>query len=100
MAGIEAPRVPAHADDAGFFLHFYQALGIRERVRNGDFDLHVLSGAHALFALLGVHLRGRCQDHRFQAGLLQALSEIASPVRDLEFLGHFFGDRPDFHPSA
>ena len=90
MAGIEAPRVAAHADDAGFFLHFHEALGIRESIRDGDFDLDVLSRAHALLALLRVHLRGRREDHRFEAGLLQALGEIARPVRNLEFLRDFF----------
>ena len=90
MAGIEAPRVAAHADHAGLFLHFYEALGIRERVRDGNLDLDMFSGAHALLALLRVHLSGRRQDHRFEAGLLQALGEIARPMWDLEFLRDFF----------
>ena len=93
VAGIEAARVAAHADDAGFFLHLHQALGIRERVRDGNLDLHVLAGAHALHALLGVHPGGRRQDHGFEAGLLQALAEIAGQVRNLESLRHFFGGR-------
>src|SRR5580704_7794662 len=90
MAGVEAARVSAHADDACFLLHFCEALGISERIGNGDLDLNVFSRAHALLALLRVHLRGCREDHRFEAGLLQAFCEIARPMRDLEFLGHFF----------
>src|ERR1700686_5283496 len=91
MAGIEAARVASHADDAGFFLHSDQALGIRESVRDGDLDLDMFPCAHALLALLRVHLSGSRKDHRFEAGLLQALAEIACPMRNLEFLRDFFG---------
>jgi hypothetical protein len=59
MAGVEPARVTTHADYAGFFLHFYEALGVRKRIGDGNFDLHMNSRAHALFALPGVHLSGR-----------------------------------------
>ena len=51
----------------------------------------VLAGAHALLALFRVHRRGRGEDHRFEAGLLQAFGEIGGPVRNLETLGDFLG---------
>ena len=50
-----------------------------------------MPGLQALHGLIGVHLRGRGQDHRFQTRLLQALAQIAGPMRNLELLGHFFG---------
>ena len=59
MARIESSGVAGHRDDAGFLLHLQQALGVRHRVGHRDLDHHVLAGAHALFRLGGVHLRGR-----------------------------------------
>ncbi len=97
MTGIEAPRVTAHADDAGFFLNADEAFGIRQRVRDGNLDLHMLAGAHAQLSLRRVHPSGRRQDHGFQARLLQALGEIARKMRDMEFLGHLF--RRDLIPA-
>ena len=91
MAGIEAARVAGHGDESGLLLRFQNALGIGQRIGHGDLHLHVLAGAHALHGLIGVHLRGRGQDHCFQTGLLQALAQIARPMRNAEFLGHFFG---------
>ena len=91
MAGIKTARVAAHTDDARFFLHFHQARGIRQGVRDRNLDLHVLSGAHALLALRGVHSGGRGENHGFEAGLLQALAKVAGPVRNLEPLRDFRG---------
>ena len=80
VTGVKPPRVTAHADDAGFFLHSNQAFGIRQRVRDRNFDLHVLAGAHALLALRRVHSGGRRQDYCFEAGLLPN-SSVRSPVQ-------------------
>ena len=52
VAGIEAARVAAHGDHAGFLLHLHQPFGIGQIVRDRDLDQHVLAGAHALLALL------------------------------------------------
>ena len=56
VAGIEAPGVAAHADDARLLLHLQQPFGVGQVVGNRDFDHHVLARAHALLGLLRVHL--------------------------------------------
>ena len=63
MAGIEAPHVADHGDDAGFVGDLHQRLGVLDRVGDRDFDQHVLAGAHHLFALAEVHFRRRGEDH-------------------------------------
>ena len=78
VRGIEAARVAAHADEAGFLLHARQLFGVGEVVGDRNFDLHVFAGAHALDALLGVHLRGRGEDRGLDAGLREALVEIGA----------------------
>ena len=89
VAGIEAARVAGHGDEARLLLHRDDLLGIREVVRHRDLDLHVLAGVHALDGLGGMHLRGRGEQHGVEARLLQALGEVARPVRDAELLCDF-----------
>src|SRR5256885_1683279 len=48
MAGIEAPGVSAHRDEAGFFLHGENPLCVGDRVCNRNLDFNVLSGPHTL----------------------------------------------------
>ena len=67
----------------------------------GNLDLHVLAGAHALLGLVGVHLRGRGQNHGFDAGLFQAFApDRSSNAGYSEFLGHFFGRQRDCRPTS
>ena len=91
VARIEAARMAGHGDQTGLLLRFQNALGIGQGIGHGDFHLHVLARLEALHRLIGVHLRRRGQDHRFQARLLQALAQIPGPMRDLVLLGHLFG---------
>ena len=91
VARIEAAGVARHGDQAGFLLHLHDHLGVVHRVGHRDLYLDVLARAHALHGLLGVHLGGRGQDGRLDAGLRQALREVGGPVRDAVLLGDFPG---------
>jgi hypothetical protein len=77
---IEAAGVARHGNHAGFFLHPDQAFRIRQSVRHGNLDHDMLAGAHALFRLRGMHMRGSRQDRRFDARLLQTFREIGSAM--------------------
>ena len=90
MARVETARVAAHGDQARFLLNPGQPLGILQCVRDRYLDHDVLAGAHALLALIGMHLRGRSQDGGLNAWLFQALGEIARPMRNAELSGDFF----------
>ena len=68
VARIESPRVAAHRDKAGLFLNGENLFGVGKRIGNRNLDLDVLSGAHALDRLLGMHLRRGGQDDGFDAG--------------------------------
>ncbi len=105
MAGIEAARVAAHGDEAGFLLRLQHGFGIREAVGQRNLHLHMLAGPQALDGLLRMHLRGRGEDHRRKSRLLETCGEIPGVVRDAELLRHFpggflvaAGDRDDFDP--
>ena len=89
MAGIKAPYVAAHGDDAGFLGDPHQRLGVLHAVGDGDFDEHVLAGAHHLLALAEVHLGRGGEDHR--VGALDALGKVAGIVRNAVFLRDFGG---------
>ena len=68
---------------------FTSALGILDAVGDGNFDQHMLAGAHHLLALAEVHLGRRGEDHR--VGALDAFGEIAGVVRNAVFLGDLRG---------
>ena len=91
VAGIEPSRVPCHGHQPRLFLHPDQPLGVGQRIGHGDLHLHVLAGAHALFGLVRVHLRGRGKDRGFDPRLLEALGEVRGPVGDSELPGDRFG---------
>ena len=104
VAGVEAPGMASHGDDAGFLLNLQQLFGVGEGIRDGDFDHDVLASTHTLNALRGVHLGGGRKKHRFQAGLLQGFGKVGRPMGDLEPLGYLFsagripaGERNDFY---
>ena len=50
----------------------------------GNFDQHVLAGAHHLLALAEMHLGRRGEDHR--VGALDAFGKLAGVMRDAVFL--------------
>ena len=54
---VEATDMAGHGRDAGFLLHLNDALGVGDTVAHGDFDQHVLAGAHGGLGLIGVDLR-------------------------------------------
>ena len=85
MAGIEAPHVAAHGDDAGLLGDLHQRLGVLDAVGDRDLDQHMLAGAHHLLALAEMHLGRRGEDHR--VGALDAFGEFAGVMRDAVFLG-------------
>ena len=89
MAGIEAPHMAGHGDDAGLPGDLRQRLGILDIVGDRNLDQHVLAGAHHLLALRAVHLGRRGEDHG--VGALDAFGEIVAPMRDAVFLGHLLG---------
>ncbi len=91
VAGVEAARVAAHRDEPGALLRFQGLFRILEAVGQRDFHLHMLAGFQALDGLLRMHLRGRGEDHRIEAGLLEALGKIAGVMRNAEFLRDFPG---------
>ena len=49
----------------------------------------MLAGAHALLALVRMHLSRRGQDRSLKARLTQALGEVGGPVRNAVLLGDF-----------
>ena len=87
MAGIEAAHVTAHGNHAGFLRDLHQRFGILDAVGDGNFDQHMLAGAHHLLALTKVHLGRGGEDHC--VGALDALREIAGMVRNAVLLGDF-----------
>ena len=65
VAGVEAPRVAAHGDQARLLLgdgHDGLCILRSSQVTQRDLDLHMLAGLQACQGLGGVHLRGRAQD--------------------------------------
>ena len=90
MARVESPRVSSHGDQARFLLRLKQTFGILQAIGDRNLDHHVLTGAHALNALIGMHLGRRSQDRRFHARLGQALRQIACPMGNVESLRHLF----------
>ena len=87
VARIEPPRVADHGHEARCRLHRRDRLGVLEAVGQRDLDLHVLAGLEALDRLGGVHLGGRRQNHRVEAGKLQRLGKLGRRVADAIFFG-------------
>ncbi len=80
-----------HADEAGLLLLGVDRLGVGPAIGDGDLDLHVLAGLHALDGLLGMDLRRRAEDHGIGVGPGQGLAQIGRDVRNPVFLGDLLG---------
>ncbi len=91
MARVEAARVADHGDEPAFLLLRDHRLGVLETVGERNLDLHMLPGFEALKRLLGMHLRRRRENHRFEPWNLQGLGEIGRDVADSIFCRRLFG---------
>ncbi len=91
VARIEPAGVADHAGQAGFLLLSQHCLGIAQAVGERDLDLDMLARVHALDRLVGVHLRGRAQDHRVDIVPREAVGEIGRRMADAIFVGDRLG---------
>ncbi len=83
MAGIKAPHMAAHGDDAGLLGDLHQRFGVFDAVGDRNFHQHMLAGAHHLLALAEMHLGRRGEDHR--VGALDAFRKVAGVMRNAVF---------------
>src|ERR1700691_5183448 len=89
MAGVKAPHMAGHGDNAGFLGNARQRLGVFDAVGDGDFDQYVLAGAHHLLAVAEMHLGRRREDHR--VGARDALGQLAGVMWNAVFFRHLSG---------
>ena len=91
VAGIEAPGVTGHRDQATALLQRNHLLRTGQRVSQRNLALHMLAGFQAGDGLRRVHL-GRCaQDHRVDLGSGQAVGQIDAGVCDAVLGRNFAG---------
>lgn len=88
VAGIEATRVSHHRHQPSLALKRRNGLRTCEAVRQRNFHLHMLARAHRLLRLIGMHLRGRAEDHSIEFLDLQALLQIVGDVRNAVLVRH------------
>ena len=85
VARIEAAGVAAHRNEPGPLLHRDDGFRVLQIVGERNLDLHMLAGFQTLQRLRGVHLGRRRQNHRVEAGKLEAVGEIGGDVSDAVF---------------
>ena len=90
VRGVEPSHMIHHGNDTGLLLQCNQRLRVREIVRHGNLDHHVLAGSHHPARLLRVDRRRRGQNGRFHTRLCQGLIEVQRDMRNTARFSHRF----------
>jgi hypothetical protein len=88
VRGIEAPRVPDHADETGASLQIGNRLRVAPVVRERDLYLHVLAGFETGDGLRGMQLCRGGKDRGFYLRQAQSLGQLRGHVSDAVLLRH------------
>ena len=76
-----------HAHQARFPLQLRDGLRIRPAIGQGNFDHHVLAGAHAQQGLFGVHLRRRAKNDSVHARLGNGFRQFSGDMTNAVLVG-------------